>query len=56
MKKLLIFAFAIIAMCSCTSNGCSRQQSCQNDSDTVVTVDSVDSVQVDSISGFNCLD
>lgn len=47
MKKLLIFAFAIIAMCSCTSG--SRQQSCQNDSDTVVvTVDSVDSVHVDS--------
>lgn len=53
MKKLLIFAFAIIAMCSCTS-----KQSCPNDNTTVdsVQVDSVDSVQVDSISGFNCAD
>lgn len=53
MKKLLIFAFAIIAMCSCTG-----KQSCPNNSATVdsIQVDSVDSVQVDSISGFNCAD
>ena len=36
MKKLFIFAFAIIALCSSCGNGCSR------------TVDSVDSTSVDT--------
>lgn len=36
MKKLFAIAFAIIAMCSCTGNGCSR------------SVDSTDSARVDT--------
>lgn len=36
MKKLFIFAFAIIALCSSCGNGCSR------------SVDSSDSVRVDT--------
>lgn len=53
MKKLFIFAFAIIALCSSCGNGCSRTSDSVDSTsvDTCITVDSADTVDsVDSTS------
>lgn len=53
MKKLFIFAFAIIALCSSCGNGCSRTTDSVDSAsvDTCITVDSADTVDsVDSTS------
>ena len=53
MKKLFIFAFAIIALCSSCGNGCSRTTDSVDSTsvDTCITVDSADTVDsVDSTS------
>ena len=53
MKKLFIFAFAIIALCSSCGNGCSRTSDSVDSTsvDTCITVDSTDTVNsVDSTS------
>ena len=53
MKKLFIFAFAIIALCSSCGNGCSRTPDSVDSTsvDTCITVDSADTVDsVDSTS------
>ena len=47
MKKLFIFAFAIIALCSSFGNGCSRTSD-SVDSTSVDTCITVDSAKVDS--------
>lgn len=50
MKKLFVFAFAIIALCSSCGNGCSRTTG-SVDSTSVDTCDTVDTVNsVDSTS------
>ena len=53
MKKLFVFAFAIIALCSSCGNGCSRTTDSVDSTsvDTCITVDSatVDSAAVDSV-------
>lgn len=51
MKKLFIFAFAIIALCSSCGNGCSRTSDSVDSTsvDTCVTVDSVKVDTVDSV-------
>ena len=48
MKKLFVFAFAIIALCSSCGNGCSRTTD-SVDSTSVDTCDTVDSAAVDSV-------
>lgn len=53
MKKLFVFAFAIIALCSSCGNGCSRTSDSVDSTsvDTCITVDSADTVDsVDSTS------
>ena len=50
MKKLFIFAFAIIALCS--SCGCSRTTD-SVDSTSVDTCDTVDSVKVDTVNSVD---
>lgn len=53
MKKLFVFAFAIIALCSSCGNGCSRTSDSVDSTsvDTCITVDSADTVDsVDSAS------
>ena len=53
MKKLFVFAFAIIALCSSCGNGCSRTTDSVDSTsvDTCITVDSTDTVDsVDSTS------
>lgn len=53
MKKLFVFAFAIIALCSSCGNGCSRTTDSVDSTsvDTCITVDSADTVDsVDSAS------
>lgn len=53
MKKLFVFAFAIIALCSSCGNGCSRTLDSVDSTsvDTCITVDSADTVDsVDSTS------
>ncbi len=53
MKKLFVFAFAIIALCSSCGNGCSRTTDSVDSTsvDTCITVDSADTVDsVDSTS------
>ena len=47
MKKLFVFAFAIIALCSSCGNGCSRTSD-SVDSTSVDTCITVDSAKVDS--------
>ena len=47
MKKLFVFAFAIIALCSSCGNGCSRTTD-SVDSTSVDTCITVDSAKVDS--------
>ena len=51
MKKLFVFAFAIIALCSSCGNGCSRTSDSVDSTsvDTCVTVDSVKVDTVDSV-------
>ena len=51
MKKLFIFAFAIIALCSSCGNGCSRTSDSVDSTsvDTCVTVDSAKVDTVDSV-------
>ena len=51
MKKLFIFAFAIIALCSSCGNGCSRTTDSVDSTsvDTCVTVDSAKVDTVDSV-------
>lgn len=50
MKKLFIFAFAIIALCSSCGNGCSRTSV---DSTSVDTCDTVDSAKVDTVNSVD---
>ena len=53
MKKLFVFAFAIIALCSSCGNGCSRTSDSVDSTsvDTCITVDSANTVDsVDSTS------
>ena len=52
MKKLFIFAFAIIALCSSCGNGCSRTSD-SVDSTSVDTCDTVDSVKVDTVNSVD---
>ena len=51
MKKLFVFAFAIIALCSSCGNGCSRTSDSVDSTsvDTCVTVDSAKVNTVDSV-------
>ena len=51
MKKLFVFAFAIIALCSRCGNGCSRTSDSVDSTsvDTCVTVDSAKVDTVDSV-------
>lgn len=49
MKKLFIFAFAIIALCSSCGNGCSRV----TDSVDSTSVDTVDSAKVDTVNSVD---
>lgn len=57
MKKLFVFAFAIIALCSSCGNGCSRTTDSVDSTavDTCVTVDSatVDSVKADTVNSVD---
>ena len=52
MKKLFVFAFAIIALCSSCGNGCSRTID-SVDSTSVDTCDTVDSVKVDTVNSVD---
>ena len=52
MKKLFIFAFAIIALCSSCGNGCSRTSD-SVDSTSVDTCDTVDSAKVDTVNSVD---
>ena len=52
MKKLFIFAFAIIALCSSCGNGCSRTTD-SVDSTSVDTCDTVDSAKVDTVNSVD---
>ena len=52
MKKLFIFAFAIIALCSSCGNVCSRTAD-SVDSTSVDTCDTVDSVKVDTVNSVD---
>ena len=60
MKKLFIFAFAIIALCSSCGNGCSRSvdtvDSTSVDSLVTDSVNVLDSANVDSSDAFVCYD
>lgn len=51
MKKLFVFAFAIIALCSSCGNGCSRTTDGVDSTsvDTCITVDSVKADTVNSV-------
>lgn len=51
MKKLFVFAFVIIALCSSCSNGCSRTTDGVDSTsvDTCITVDSVKADTVNSV-------
>lgn len=51
MKKLFVFAFAIIALCSSCGNGCSRTTDSVDSTsvDTCVTVDSAKADTVNSV-------
>lgn len=51
MKKLFVFAFAIIALCSSCGNGCSRTSDSVDSTsvDTCITVDSAKIDTVDSV-------
>ena len=51
MKKLFVFAFAIIALCSSCGNGCSRTSDSVDATsvDTCITVDSAKVDTVDSV-------
>ena len=57
MKKLFVFAFAIIALCSSCGNGCSRTTDSVDSTsvDTCITVDStaVDSVKADTVNSVD---
>ena len=52
MKKLCIFAFAIIALGASCGNGCSRTTD-SVDSTSVDTCDTVDSVKVDTVNSVD---
>lgn len=52
MKKLFVFAFAIIAFCSSCGNGCSRTAD-SVDSTSVDTCNTVDSVKVDTVDSVD---
>ena len=52
MKKLFIFAFAIIALCSSCGNGFSRTTD-SVDSTSVDTCDTVDSAKVDTVNSVD---
>lgn len=52
MKKLFVFAFAIIALCSSCGSGCSRTTD-SVDSTSVDTCDTVDSVKVDTVNSVD---
>lgn len=52
MKKLFIFAFAIIALCSSCGNGGSRTTD-SVDSTSVDTCDTVDSAKVDTVNSVD---
>ena len=52
MKKLFVFAFAIIALCSSCGNGCSRTSD-SVDSTSVDTCITVDSAKVDTVDSVD---
>ena len=52
MKKLFVFAFAIIALCSSCGNGSSRT-SASVDSTSVDTCITVDSAKVDTVDSVD---
>nr|DAG87701.1 MAG TPA: protein of unknown function (DUF4969) [Crassvirales sp.] len=52
MKKLFVFAFAIIALCSSCGNGCSRTTD-SVDSTSVDTCITVDSAKVDTVNSVD---
>ena len=52
MKKLFVFAFAIIALCSSCGNGCSRTSD-SVDSTSVDTCITVDSSKVDTVDSVD---
>lgn len=52
MKKLFVFAFVIIALCSSCGNGCSRTIG-SVDSTSVDTCDTVDSAKVDTVNSVD---
>lgn len=59
MKKLIAFAFAIIALCSCSGNGCSRSNtesidSVKNDT-TIVDTNKVDSTHNIDTAAFDMI-
>ncbi len=57
MKKLFVFAFAIIALCSSCGSGCSRTADSVDSTsvDTCITVDStlVDSAKIDTVNSVD---
>lgn len=52
MKKLFVFAFAIIALCSSCGSGCSRTAD-SVDSTSVDTCITVDSAKVDTVNSVD---
>ena len=52
MKKLFVFAFAIIALCSSCGNGCSRTSD-SVDSTSVDTCVTVDFAKVDTVNSVD---
>ena len=52
MKKLFVFAFAIIALCSSCGNGCSRTSD-SVDSTSVHTCITVDAAKVDTVDSVD---
>jgi ABC-type oligopeptide transport system substrate-binding subunit len=48
MKKLFAIAFAIIALASCSGNGCSRSESTSDSTTVVDTINKVDTLTTDS--------
>ena len=52
MKKVFVFAFAIIDLCSSCGNGWSRTTA-REDSTSVDTCDTVDSAKVDTVNSVD---
>lgn len=48
MKKILFVAVAFVAMCFASCGGCTNGSNSANDTDTVVTSDTVDTLTCDT--------